>query len=295
MCMAARSWSRRENDAPTRNAFHVCFTAPRERSRRLTYPTVRTIVSPPAMNPRALRLALPLALVFVLGLRAQNALPSTNPFAGPPGAATPDAPQETIEFAGVSTMGQKVDLIFQDKATKKTTWVPLGGKADGIEVVNYDAKKEQVVARINGAQKTLTLRKSTAANASGAGLPAPVAPMPTGFNVPSPAAVPPAAVSAAATGAPGTAPATPPAPATPMTETQKQEQEARMLVSDLLEIGMAQRKAYEEAQRKAQEGGPAAPVTSPSASALPAPGTVIPATSTTNTSAPTSGTSAPGK
>jgi hypothetical protein len=28
-----------------------------------------------------------------------------------------------------------------------------------------------------------------------------------------------------------------------------------MLVSDLLEIGMAQRRAYEEAQRKAAEGG----------------------------------------
>ena len=34
----------------------------------------------------------------------------------------------------------------------------------------------------------------------------------------------------------------------------KQEAEARNLVSDLLEIGMAQRKAYEEAQRRQQQG-----------------------------------------
>ena len=34
-------------------------------------------------------------------------------------------------------------------------------------------------------------------------------------------------------------------------EIVKQEREARMLVSDLLEIGMQQRKAYEEAARKA--------------------------------------------
>ena len=34
-------------------------------------------------------------------------------------------------------------------------------------------------------------------------------------------------------------------------EVVKQERDARMLVSDLLEIGMAQRKAYEEAQKKA--------------------------------------------
>jgi hypothetical protein len=34
----------------------------------------------------------------------------------------------------------------------------------------------------------------------------------------------------------------------------KAETEARMLVSDLLEIGIAQRKAYEDAQRRAAEG-----------------------------------------
>ena len=37
---------------------------------------------------------------------------------------------------------------------------------------------------------------------------------------------------------------------------QRQEAEARMLVSDLLEIGMAQRRAYEEAQRRQAQGNP---------------------------------------
>jgi len=46
----------------------------------------------------------------------------------------------------------------------------------------------------------------------------------------------------------------PSGPPTPETQA-KQETEARMLVSDLLEIGMAQRRAYEEAQRKAAEAG----------------------------------------
>ena len=42
-----------------------------------------------------------------------------------------------------------------------------------------------------------------------------------------------------------------PAPITPAQEIiLKQETEARNLVSDLLEIGMAQRRAYEEAQRR---------------------------------------------
>jgi hypothetical protein len=64
---------------------------------------------------------------------------------------------------------------------------------------------------------------------------------------------------------PPVAPAKPPGP--PIPEAQlKQETEARMLVSDLLEIGMAQRKAYEEAQRKAAESTPnpaAAPTAAP--------------------------------
>jgi hypothetical protein len=57
------------------------------------------------------------------------------------------------------------------------------------------------------------------------------------------------------------APMPAPAPSGPMTpEVQaRQETEARMLVSDLLEIGMAQRRAYEEAQRKSSENTPGGP------------------------------------
>jgi hypothetical protein len=45
---------------------------------------------------------------------------------------------------------------------------------------------------------------------------------------------------------------TPEQPAKPLT-IARQEEEARMLVSDLLEIGMAQRKAYEEKQKNGTE------------------------------------------
>ena len=51
-----------------------------------------------------------------------------------------------------------------------------------------------------------------------------------------------------------------PAPTTPAQEAIiKQETEARNLVSDLLEIGMAQRRAYEEAQRRNSGANPADP------------------------------------
>lgn len=177
---------------------------------------------------------------------------------------------ETIEFAGV-IVGRKTDLIFYDKTAKKSRWVSLGETSEGIQAIRYDAERGTAEVRINGATKTLPLRKSnvTAAAINPASPIAPVAPAHPGFNVaaPSPAPSPSVAPAApevtatqnAAAGAamaanqPGAATVTP--PTTPAEQTVvKQEQEARMLVSDLLEIGMAQRKAYEEAQRRQQQG-----------------------------------------
>jgi hypothetical protein len=119
-------------------------------------------------------------------------------------------------------------------------------------------------------EKVLALRKGTGPVNSPKG----VAPMPVGFNVAPPVNVLPQSQPAVAMPIhavlPATAPIepTPPLPNMPKPETAavpetqaKQETEARMLVSDLLEIGMAQRKAYEEAQRKAAEGKSADPAT----------------------------------
>lgn len=229
------------------------------------------------MPLRALRsLSVPLALTLAVAANAQNAqnsLTKDSPFAPQGGGtAAPAASTETIEFVGVSTVGKKTDLAFADKAQKKSRWVGVGETVDGLSVLNYDSRLEQAVIKVDGVQKILPLKKST--NAKG-GVAA-VAPMQTGFNV-----APPPLPAAPLTVTPSTQPsvpsttgvppsAMPPAapvpqqPATPETQA-KQEQEARMLVSDLLEIGMAQRKAYEEAQRKASEGTP------PPTNAAPAP------------------------
>ena len=91
-------------------------------------------------------------------------------------------------------------------------------------------------------------------------------PTPPSISAPSaPSAQPGTAPGAAdATAASGPTTLTDPAkPAAPVVAPTiaRQEEEARMLVSDLLEIGMAQRKAYEEAQKKAAESDkPATPV-----------------------------------
>jgi hypothetical protein len=173
------------------------------------------------------------------GLVAQNALPTNSPFL-PPNAPTAAANNaEPLEFAGVSTVGKRTDLIIYDKAAKKSRWIPLGDTVAGITAVKYDSRAETAVIRANGVEKNLTLRKGTGP-----------------INAPVPINVPPAVASTTPLpptgGQPVALPTAPAMPASPET-IAKQETEARMLVSDLLEIGMAQRKAYEEAHRKAAE------------------------------------------
>ena len=208
-------------------------------------------------------------LILVVAVNAaettSSGLPKKSPFQLRDGPAAPAvAANETIEFAGVSSIvGKKADLIFYDKTAKKSHWIAQGETKEGIAVVNYDEVREEAVVRVNGVQKTLPLRK--VATPVG-GPPRTAVNMPSGFNTPTGLPGPVAyqapvsneAVSPtpAATNLAPAQPVTPP-PAPPpgsAAETQlKQETEARMLVSDLLEIGMAQRRAYEEAQRKAAE------------------------------------------
>lgn len=218
------------------------------------------------------RLAFLPLLTAVLAAAAEKSsgLPRTSPFvpAGTAGAAV-EAASETIEFAGITTVGKRTDLIFHDKATKKNHWIAKGETKDGISVLNYDEQRQQVVVKVNGTEKTLSLRKVS----SPRGGPRPVAPQPTGFNVP-PASAPAVVTAEPLVITPGTgpgqagmtisaAPAAPAAAESPEATRIRQETEARMLVSDLLEIGMAQRKAYEEAQRKAASGEAPAPANPP--------------------------------
>jgi hypothetical protein len=218
-----------------------------------------------------------LAPAFAVALGAADTstgIAKESPFKLRGGPAAPTATAtETIEFAGVSSIvGKKTDLIFYDKTAKKSHWITPGETKEGIAVINYDERREEAVVKINGVQKTLALRKPSGP----VGTARPVAHQASGFNIaspvplPSPVAAPPAMQNAPAASNPGSAPTNPTdspapvnaAPSSPAEVQQKQETEARMLVSDLLEIGMAQRRAYEEAQRKAAQGNaPAAPAT----------------------------------
>src|SRR5689334_5784293 len=87
-------------------------------------------------------------------------LPKTSPFQERGNPAVPVVgANETIEFAGVSSIGKKTDLIFYDKTAKKTYWIAKGETKEGISVVNYDERREQAFVKINGTDKILQLRK----------------------------------------------------------------------------------------------------------------------------------------
>lgn len=186
--------------------------------------------------PRSLSVALSWAglLVPILAgdcLRAQSA-PKDSPFL-PPANAAPATSNATAPYslAGMTVLGKDTLVGVTRTSDKRSFWVPVGKTVGEVTVVSYDTTKDQAVIRANGQLQTLTMKKSAV--------------------VPGLPATPPVAQPVAT--APATAATPPPVdvPTAPMSVQEEKEMEARMLVTDLLEIGQRQRKAYEEAQRQA--------------------------------------------
>ena len=199
-----------------------------------------------------------LAISFAYAPAAEQPKESPSPFGQAGNAKPAPAQSDALEFAGVSVLGKKTLINLYDKQDKRGFWVEVGTTSSGVTVVKYDSAHDQVIVRRNGIEKTLPLRAASAV-----------------VNAP----VTPVAVPVAQASTP-TGPTTPALPAVPLTTQQRQEEEARMLVSDLLEIGMVQRKAYEDAQRRAANGQSATPPLSTQ------PGATAPGTQTTASTTP---------
>lgn len=177
---------------------------------------------------------LALAIAFVCPARAQAPLTKNSPFL-PVAESAPvaTAANENLVLAGASGTGKHTLVCIYDTQVKRSYWIEVGSTAEGIKVINYDGVRDQALVLVGGQQKLLTLRASAVVSGGAATPPAsPSFATPTGQAplMPTQGTVQP-----------------PPAPGS----VAQQETEARMLVSDLLEIGMQQRKAYEDAQKKA--------------------------------------------
>ncbi len=166
----------------------------------------------------------------------QAALVGRSPFTPAGGAVGgAGAPAEAYELAGSTVQGDDVTVCIFEREAKHSRWIPVGGIADGIRVISFDAAHDPAMVNVGGTIKELAMRKATVAplGRSSMAVAMPPAPPPTVADA---AATPPSAQNLA-----------------------KEQREARMLVSDLLEIGVQQRKAYQEAKRKAASDPTAQP------------------------------------
>jgi hypothetical protein len=166
----------------------------------------------------------------------QSTLVADSPFA-PAGAVATAAntPGEAYELAGSTVQGTDVSVCIFERQKKHSRWIPVGGDVDGIHVVSYDEAHDTVVVTISGSRKELSMRKAVVASTNAT----------PGNRLPQVVSPPPVLVT------PIASPTQEPAAATTAAQDQK---EARMLVSDLLEIGVQQRKAYQDAKLKAAQG-----------------------------------------
>ena len=167
-----------------------------------------------------------------LACAAETGLTSESPFRPVGGSATAATPvaASALQLAGITSLGSKTYVLLIDSASSTDAkkghgrWIAVGSKVDDIEVISCDIGKNEAVVRVGPEILTLTLRKPSGQKDGQAS----AIPLlgPTGSPLPQVA---------------------------PLVTREEKEREARMLVSDLLDIGMSQRKAYEEAQRKAAE------------------------------------------
>jgi len=151
---------------------------------------------------------------------------SKSPFEPPGAADTPQAAQDSgAELVGVISTSKQTMVGINEKTTHHSLWIPVGQSVDGVQVISCDPVNNRAVVKIAGQTRTLAMHQSPTSTTPASQ----VRFVPVVSNPP-----PPAPIQHVA-----------------MTENEQKETEARMLVSDLMEIGMQQRKAYEEAQRKA--------------------------------------------
>ena len=168
-----------------------------------------------------------------LGFGQTLAVHSPFMIGGSAGAAA-SAPAEAYELAGSSVQGADISVCIYERGAKRSQWISVGDTVDGVHVVSFNPQEDRAVVTISGATKELSLRKAAPASATQSLAYALRGPPSGSSQV---ASIMPLAPTGAA------------APSTPESAAREQK-EARMLVSDLLEIGVQQRKAYQDAKQK---------------------------------------------
>jgi hypothetical protein len=180
------------------------------------------------------------------GSFAQTALVGDSPFAPSGNAAVfgSAAPAQDYELAGATSEDQQISVCIFERQAKRSAWIPVGGNVDGIHVISFDNNHDIAVVMVGGQRKEISMRKATIGKSNNAAAPR--------TNLASNTPPMPAAAAAPIASAAQPAPAAVSGP-------EQEQREARMLVSDLLDIGVQQRKAFQDAKQKAASGQPPTP------------------------------------
>lgn len=154
-----------------------------------------------------------------------------------------------LELTGILSVGGNPQFSIRDTATGRSVWIGLGETQEELTVRNFDDASASVVIDGRGTSRVLVLREAQVSTA----IPQPVVirplPIVTTSGMPP---LPPASVTS-----PGYVPGVNPLPATQSKTVAEAERDARLLVSDLLEISILERRRHEEAARMANQAGPA--------------------------------------
>ena len=201
---------------------------------------------------------------------AQGVAEELSPFdrpGGVPSAAI--APVEAysdlgvLSLTGISTLGGQSMFNFVNGRTKRSFWVGLGQSTDGFSAISYDGSSDTVVVEHAGKRRAIRLSEARIVAlpaGMGAGVvaatavsPANLPSEPTPVVAPSMAGAPSGPVVRTESGGEIANPKSP-------NEIAQAEMEARMMVSDLLEISMRER-----ARQKALREGKPVPGSEPAA------------------------------
>ena len=165
---------------------------------------------------------------LLLSFDAEAAQSPFIPSGGPAKAASPAARNpdlEALQLSGISALGPEFRFNLVNVKTKKSFWIGLNRTVSGYTITSYEPQNSSVVVEHSGASRRIALRKASfIAQVPVAPMAAPLVPVEP--FVPIPDSV--EGVDEIKN------------PQTP-DEIKQAEYEARMLVSDLLQISMQER------------------------------------------------------
>lgn len=103
------------------------------------------------------------ALLAVPGSAAEVA--RDDPFARLAAAAGAEAvapsPLESLELAGVATVGGLTRVCLADRGTKRTRWLAVGERSEDLLVAEYDRQRDAVLVWAGADRRWIAMRKAT--------------------------------------------------------------------------------------------------------------------------------------